>query len=65
MNQASGKKIKVTLVRSQHGRLAAHKACVSGLGLRRIHHSVVVDDTPCNRGMVNKISYLVKCEELG
>jgi large subunit ribosomal protein L30 len=65
MNQASGKKLKVTLVRSLHGRLATHKACASGLGLRRIRHSVVVEDTPCNRGMVNKISYMVKCEELG
>lgn len=65
MNASAKKQLKVTLVRSLHGRLAAHKACASGLGLRRIRHAVVVDDTPCNRGMVNKISYMVKCEELG
>lgn len=66
MNRADGgKKLKVTLVRSLNGRLAAHKACASGLGLRRLHHSVLVADTPCNRGMIDKISYMVKCEELG
>jgi len=57
------KEIKITLVRSFHGRLAAHKACVSGLGLRRIRHTVLVQDTPENRGMINKISYLLKVEE--
>ncbi|MDX9740090.1 MAG: 50S ribosomal protein L30 [Gammaproteobacteria bacterium] len=62
---SGGKKLKVTLVRSVHGRLPAHKACVAGLGLRRMHHSVVVEDTPCTRGMINRVSYMVKCEELG
>jgi len=57
------KKIKVTLVRSMNGRLAAHKACVSGLGLRRMHHTVEVEDTPCTRGMINKVSYMLKVEE--
>ncbi len=57
------KKIKVTLVRSMHGRLAAHKACLTGLGLRRMHHTVEVEDTPCTRGMINKVSYMVKVEE--
>ena len=57
------KTLKVTLVRSRYGRLAAHKACVAGLGLRRIHHTVEVEDTPAVRGMINKISYMVKCEE--
>jgi len=57
------KKIKVTLVRSLNGRLAAHKACVAGLGLRRMHHTVEVEDTPCTRGMINKVSYMVKVEE--
>lgn len=64
MNGVAGGKLKVTLVRSLNGRLAAHKACAAGLGLRRMHHSVVVSDTPCNRGMINKIAYMVKCEEL-
>jgi large subunit ribosomal protein L30 len=56
-------KVKVTLVKSLNGRLAAHQACVRGLGLRRMHHSVVVADTPENRGMINKVSYLLKIEE--
>lgn len=54
---------KVTLVRSMHGRLKRHKACVRGLGLRRMHHTVEVEDTPCTRGMVNKVSYMVRVEE--
>ena len=56
-------KVKVTLVKSRHGRLKNHQACVAGLGLRRIRHSVVVDDTPENRGMINKVSYLLRVEE--
>ncbi|HMV37594.1 50S ribosomal protein L30 [Plasticicumulans sp.] len=59
----SASKVKVTLVKSTSGRLAAHKACVRGLGLRRMHHSTVVIDTPENRGMINKVSYLLKVEE--
>jgi len=55
--------IKVTLVRSVSGRLAAHKACVSGLGIRRIHQTVEVIDTPENRGMINRVSYMLKVEE--
>lgn len=59
----SAGKIKVTLVRSVHGRLDTHKACVRGLGLRRMHHTVEVEDTPCTRGMINKVSYMVRVEE--
>ncbi|WP_455210326.1 50S ribosomal protein L30 [Kaarinaea lacus] len=55
--------IKLTLVKSVNGRLAAHKACVAGLGIRRMHHTVTVKDTPENRGMINKVSYLLKIEE--
>jgi large subunit ribosomal protein L30 len=55
--------IKVTLVKSVNGRLAAHKACVAGLGIRRMHQTVTVKDTPENRGMINKVSYLLKIEE--
>ena len=54
--------IKVTLVKSLIGRLESHRACARGLGLRRINHSVEVIDTPANRGMVNKIAYLLKVE---
>ncbi len=52
--------MKVKLVRSMNGRVKAHKACVKGLGLRRIHQVVEVEDTASTRGMVNKVSYMVK-----
>jgi len=60
---AASNKLKVTLVRSTNGRLASHKACVAGLGLRRMHHTVEVEDTPSVRGMINQVSYMVKVEE--
>jgi large subunit ribosomal protein L30 len=55
-------RIKVTLVKSLIGRLESHKACARGLGLRRLNQTVEVIDTPANRGMINKISYLLKSE---
>lgn len=58
----SKKMIKVTQVKSTAGRLQNHKACVAGLGLRRIGHTVEVEDTPSVRGMINKVNYLVKVE---
>jgi len=61
---ANKKQVSVTLVRSLSGRIASHKACVAGLGIRRMHHTVIVDDTPENRGMINKVSYMLKVEEL-
>lgn len=61
MNQ--DKKIKVTLVRSLNRRTERHQACIRGLGLRRIHHTVEVLDTPENRGIINKVSYLLRVEE--
>ena len=57
------KTVKVTLVKSKFGRLKAHKACVAGLGLRRMHQTVEVIDTPENRGMINRVSYLLRVEE--
>ncbi len=57
------KQLKVTLVRSLIGRLRSHQACARGLGLRRMHHTVVVADTPQNRGMINRIDYLLKVED--
>lgn len=57
------KKLKVTLIKSKHGRKPGHKECVHGLGLRRIHQTVEVIDTPENRGMINKAYYLLKVEE--
>ena len=58
----SDKKIKVTLVKSVIGTKQSHRATVRGLGLRRFNHSVELADTPEVRGMINKVSYLVKCE---
>ncbi len=60
---AKAKEIKVTLLKSRFGRLKSHRACVAGLGLRKIHQTVTVIDTPENRGMINRISYLVSVEE--
>ena len=57
------KTIRVTLTRSIIGRLKAHQACVKGLGLRRIGHTVDVEDTPSVRGMINKVEYLLRVEE--
>ncbi|MEH6455600.1 MAG: 50S ribosomal protein L30 [Cocleimonas sp.] len=61
---ASGKQLKVTLYRSLNRRLQAHKSCARGLGIRKIHNSVMVTDTPENRGMINKISYMLHVEEV-
>lgn len=55
-------KIKVKLVKSINGRLEKHRACVRGLGLRRIGHTVEVEDTPAVRGMINKVAYLLQVE---
>ena len=59
---ATQKTVTVTLVKSIIGRLAAHKACVRGLGLKKPHQTVTVIDTPDNRGMINKVSYLLRVE---
>jgi large subunit ribosomal protein L30 len=61
--QHTGKTIKVTLVKSIIGTMRTHRATVRGLGLCRINHTVEVIDTPAVRGMINKVSYLLKCEE--
>jgi large subunit ribosomal protein L30 len=63
MAKAKLKKIKVTQTKSTIGRLQNHKACVSGLGLRRIGHTVEVEDTPSVRGMINKVHYMLQVEE--
>lgn len=59
---AEKKMIKVTQIKSTTGRLKGHIACVRGLGLRRIRHTVEVEDTPSTRGMINKVPYLVRVE---
>jgi large subunit ribosomal protein L30 len=60
---ASNTKIRVTLVKSVNGRLQSHRDTVRGLGLRRIRHSVELDDTPQIRGMINKIAYMLRVED--
>jgi large subunit ribosomal protein L30 len=56
------KTLKVTLIKSLIGRKQDHRATVKGLGLRRINHTVTVEDTPAVRGMINKVIYLLKLE---
>ena len=56
------KMLKVTQLKSSIGRLKSHKACVTGLGLRRVGHTVEVEDTPSVRGMINKVNYLIRVE---
>ena len=62
MAKHAGKTLKVTLVRSPNGTKQQHRACVRGLGLRKIRQTVELADTPSIRGMINKVFYLVKCE---
>lgn len=57
------KLIRVTQTKSSIGRLDKHKACLTGLGLRRVGHSVDVIDSEANRGMINKIEYMLRVEE--
>jgi large subunit ribosomal protein L30 len=59
----SGKKLKVTLVRSVNGTLASHRACVQAMGLRRLHTTVELPDNPAVRGMIRKVNYLVRVTE--
>ena len=59
------KAVKITLLKSPIGALPRHKLCLQGLGLRRIRQSVEVEDTPANRGMINKISYMLNIESEG
>jgi large subunit ribosomal protein L30 len=56
------KKVKVTLIKSVIGTKESHRATVRGLGLRRLNSSSELQDTPAVRGMINKVSYLLKCE---
>lgn len=60
---ANKKMMKVTQTKSSIGRLQNHKACLTGLGLRRIGHTVEVEDTPSTRGMVHTVNYMVRVEE--
>ncbi|MBO1519835.1 MAG: 50S ribosomal protein L30 [Oceanisphaera sp.] len=59
----ANKTVQVTQTRSAIGRLPKHKATLRGLGLRRIGHTVELEDTACVRGMINQVYYMVKVEE--
>lgn len=61
-DMAKDKTIRVTLTKSTIGRLKRHQACISGLGLRKIRQTVEILDSPENRGMINKVSYMVRVE---
>jgi large subunit ribosomal protein L30 len=56
-------KLSVTMTKSKFGRLPVHQACLKGLGLRKINQTVEVLNTPENKGMINKVSYMLRVEE--
>ena len=64
MSGKSAKKLRRTLLKSPFGTGKDHMATVRGLGLRRLRHTVEVEDTPSMRGMINKVNYMLKCEEI-
>jgi len=63
MTASKNKIIRLKVIKSISGRLAKHIACLRGLGLKRMGQQVEVEDTACNRGMINKVSYLLQVEE--
>jgi len=63
VDKQAGKTLRVTLVRSLINTRASHRATVRGLGLRRLNHTVEVEDTPAVRGMINKVGYLLRLED--
>ena len=64
MTKSSKNRVSITLVKSLIGRLKTHQASARGLGLRKIHQTVEVEDTPCNRGMINQISYMLEVKSV-
>ena len=63
MSQSANKTVKIRLIKSPWGRLPRHRACLVGLGLRRIGSTSELEDTPSVRGMINKVHYLLEVEE--
>ena len=55
--------IKIKLIKSGIGRMKKHKLCIQGLGFRKLNQTVIVIDTPSNRGMINKISDMLEVLE--
>ena len=64
MPKTKVKQIAVTQIKSSIGRLKKHKSCLAGVGLRRIGHTVVIEDTPAVRGMVQAVEYMLRVEEI-
>ena len=64
MPKTKVKQIAVTQIKSSIGRLKKHKSCLAGLGLRKIGHTVVIEDTPAVRGMVQAVQYMIRVEEI-
>ena len=64
MPKTKVKQLAVTQVKSSIGRLKKHKSCLAGLGLRKIGHTVVIEDTPAVRGMVQAVEYMLRVEEI-
>lgn len=56
------KKLRVTLIKRKFGRKPGHRECIEGLGFRRLHQTIEIIDTPANRGMIDKVSYLFRIE---
>lgn len=63
MTNQTAKQLKVTLVRSLAKKRQSHRDCVRGLGLKKLNQSRVVENTPENRGMINKVNYMLKVED--
>lgn len=63
VQKAKSKTVKLKLVKSGAGRLPAHRATLTGLGLRRLHQTVELENTPCVQGMINRVSYLLEVEQ--
>ena len=64
MPKTKVKQIAVTQIKRSIGRLKKHKSCLAGLGLRKIGHTVVIEDTPAVRGMVQAVQYMLRVEEI-
>jgi len=59
---SENKTIKIKLIKSGIGRMKSHKLCIKGLGFKKLNQTVAVQDTPSNRGMINKISDMVEIQ---
>ena len=58
------KKIKITLIKSLAGKKERHRRTIRALGLKKMHSSVIKEDNPQIRGMINRVSYMVKVNDV-